>query len=226
VEAIMKALSQTAKVGGPEPVSPGQVSLKDEARKARRRLLPTTLTFLAFTSAVMVAALRHGDVLRVAAFAAAGVLSFSFVEYCVHRFILHGRFPDGRGVRRVLHRAFDHLHVQHHARPWDSNHNGGTLNDTLIPVAAIFLLLVATTPFTTGPVFWAAIAASYVLEEWIHHAIHYCSFHHPWFLALRRHHSLHHAAPGTESNYGLSSPLWDVLLGTKLRPAAPAHRRS
>ena len=216
----MKALSAAAKVGGPEPVSPGRFNLKEEARKARGRLLPTTVTFLASSFAVIAVALREGPAHWVIGFALFGVLFFSFVEYCVHRFILHGRFPDGRGVSHVLHKAFDHLHIQHHARPWDSNHNGGTLNDTLIPMAVLLIGFVATTPFAAGPVFWAAIAASYVVEEWIHHAIHYCSFKQPLFLALRRHHSFHHAAPGTESNYGLSSPLWDVILGTRLRPSA------
>ena len=222
----MKALSAAAKIGGPERVSPGQVSLKEEARKARGRLLPTTVTFLGLSAAVIATALREGPAHWVAGFALGGILSFSFVEYGVHRFILHGRFPDGRGVRHVLHKAFDHLHIEHHARPWDSTHNGGTLNDTLLPIVIIFVLFAATTPFPTGPVFWAAIAASYVVEEWIHHALHYCQFRHPWFLALRRHHSLHHAAPGTESNYGLSSPLWDILLGTRLRLVAETRRRS
>lgn len=223
----MKALNAAAaKIGGPERVSPGQVSLKDEARKARARLLPTTVTFLGFSALVILTALRSGPRSWVLGSAFCGVLSFSFVEYAVHRFILHGRFPDGRGLRHVLHQAFDHLHIEHHARPWDSNHNGGTLNDTLVPVLGIFFVLVATTPFESGPVFWAAIAASYVVEEWIHHALHYCQFSHPLFLALRRHHSLHHAAPGTESNYGLSSPLWDVLLGTRLRPGGEAKGRA
>jgi sterol desaturase/sphingolipid hydroxylase (fatty acid hydroxylase superfamily) len=223
----MKALTAAAaKIGGPERVSPGQVSLKDEARKARRRLMPTTVTFLGLSALVIGAALRVGPAHRVAGFALFGILAFSFVEYSVHRFILHGRFPDGRGASHVLHRAFDHLHIEHHARPWDSNHNGGTLNDTLLPIVTIFVLFALTTPFATGPVFWAAIAASYVAEEWVHHALHYCQFRHPWFLALRRHHSLHHAAPGTESNYGLSSPLWDILLGTRLRPVAETRRRS
>src|SRR5947207_713094 len=102
----MKAHDPATKIGGPDPVSPGQVSLKEEARKARLRLLPTTCTFLAFALAVILAALRDGPVLWVAGFASLGVLSFSFVEYCVHRFILHGRFPDGHGVRHVFHKAF------------------------------------------------------------------------------------------------------------------------
>ncbi len=219
----MKPSSEPPKIGGPEPVLPGRVCLRDEARKARGRLLPTTLTFLAFSVTVVATAFREGPARTVVAFAVLGVLSFSLVEYCVHRFILHGRFPEGRGVRHLLHTSFDHLHVQHHARPWDSNHNGGTLKETLIPILGVFLGFVVTTPFAAGPVFWAAVAASYVGEEWIHHAIHYCSFKHPAFLALRRHHTMHHAGPGTETNYGLSSPVWDVLLGTRFK-ATPVSR--
>ncbi len=220
----MYTATARTKIGGPERVSPGQVSLADEARKARGRLMPTTLTFLGLSTLVVGAALREGPALRVLGFALFGVLSFSLVEYGVHRFILHGRFPDGRGLRHLLHQAFDHLHVQHHARPWDSNHNGGTLNDTFVPVVSVLLIVLGLTPLPTGPVFWAAIVASYVLEEWIHHSIHYCAFTHPAFIALRRHHFVHHAGPGTESNYGLSSPLWDVLLGTAFTPPRHAVR--
>ena len=92
---------------------------------------------------------------------------------------------------------------------------------TLAPLTAIFVLAFLTTPLATGPVFWAAIVASYVVEEWIHHAIHYCSFTHPAFLAMRKHHFVHHAAPGTEANFGLSSPLWDGLLGTSFKASRP-----
>ncbi len=218
-------IKTNTKITGPDTISPGQVDIKDEARRARRRLLPTTITFLASSAMVIGIALRKGPTWWVLAVAIAGVLSFSLVEYCVHRFILHGRFPDGRGIRHVLHKAFDHLHIEHHARPWDHQHNGGTLNDTLLPMVAIFLLLFLTTPFAAGPVFWAAIAASYVAEEWLHHGSHYCSISHPFFRNLRRHHTLHHAGPGTESNYGLSSPLWDVLLGTRYKATRPPHRR-
>lgn len=220
----MNAITTGSKIGGPEPVSPGQVSLGDEARKARARLMPSTLTFLGMSALVIGAALREGPAFRVLGFAIVGVLSFSLVEYCVHRFILHGRFPDGPGLRHTLHTAFDHLHIQHHARPWDSNHNGGTLNDTFVPMVTILLITIGMTPLSTAPVFWAAIAASYVLEEWIHHSIHYCSFTHPAFVALRRHHFVHHAGPGTETNFGLSSPVWDVLLGTEFKAWGPASR--
>ena len=219
----MRARSEAGKIGGPDPVSAGRVNLKDEARKARRRLFPTTVTFLGFSAAV-IAAGGHAAPGRAGVFALSGVLSFSFVEYSVHRWILHGRFHDGPGWRHFAHTSFDHLHIQHHARPWDSNHNGGTLNVTLIPTGAILLVFLLTTPLATGPVFWAAVLASYVVEEWIHHAIHYCRFSHPVFVALRRHHALHHAAPGTESNYGLSSPLWDSLLGTRFSLSGASAR--
>jgi hypothetical protein len=44
-----------------------------------------------------------------------GVGFWTFVEYMVHRFILHGVFPDGPGLRHALHLLFDHLHVEHHS---------------------------------------------------------------------------------------------------------------
>ena len=49
--------------------------------------------------------------------AGSGVAFWTWVEYLVHRHILHGVFPDGQGLQHVLHRLFDHLHVEHHRRP-------------------------------------------------------------------------------------------------------------
>ena len=73
----------------------------------------------------------------------AGVAFWTWLEYFVHRLILHGVFPDGPGSRHWLHVLFDHLHVEHHKRPWDGSHINGTLKDTgpfLLPAFLLALL--------------------------------------------------------------------------------------
>ena len=60
-----------------------------------------------------------------------GAALWTLVEYFAHRKVLHQRFPDGPGLfQRWLHRTFDNLHTEHHARPWDGNHINGTIKDT------------------------------------------------------------------------------------------------
>jgi hypothetical protein len=95
------------------------------------------------TTVALVYAVRSNP--RVAALAwALGVAFWTWVEYLVHRHILHGVFPDGPGLQRLFHRLFDHLHVEHHKRPWDGNHINGTIKDTgpfLLPAAVLALFL-------------------------------------------------------------------------------------
>jgi hypothetical protein len=114
-----------------------------EARKGRRRLYPVSAVYSVATTAALVHALRSSPAVAAAAWLL-GVAFWTWVEYTVHRYILHGVFPDGPGLRRLWHRLFDHLHVQHHARPWDGNHINGTIRDTgpfLLPAALVGLLL-------------------------------------------------------------------------------------
>src|SRR5262245_46458185 len=90
-----------------------------EARKARRRLYPVTVVYTLCSLTMVGFCLTAGQPLRGLFFYALGFVVWTWVEYEVHRYVLHGRFPDGPGlVQHFLHKNFDHLHWEHHARPW------------------------------------------------------------------------------------------------------------
>jgi len=212
----------------------GPVDLAAEARKARLRLYPLTVLYTAYGLGVIglgLATSRHP--MAALGCVAAGVVAWTLVEYLAHRFVLHGPFADGPGWwQRRLHRAFDHLHVEHHARPWDGNHVSGTLKDTGAAVAVVGALSFVA-PLGTLPVFWAALVQSYVVEEWIHHSVHYASVYGltgPYWRSIVRHHAFHHGARGTNVAFGLSSGAWDFVLGTRAgdaaRPPSAAHHES
>jgi len=193
------------------PISPADLRRKREARIARHRLYPVTTVYSAYSLTVLVLALRSSRVALV--IFASGVVAWTLMEYLVHRYILHGRFPDGGGLRHFLHKAFDHLHEEHHARPWDGRHVNGTLRDTAMyvaPVAALSLLA----PIHTAPVFVAGILQSYIAEEWVHHSVHFCDFRNRYFQYIRRHHLYHHSPSGSEAGYGLTNDFWDMVLNT------------
>lgn len=202
---------------------PFSASLKPaEALKARRRLYPVTALYSAYACTVTFLALRNGPWTTVLAFFGAGVAAWTLVEYLVHRYVLHGRFPDGPGfVQHLLHRSFDHLHIEHHKRPWDGNHVSGTTKDTL-PFVLVLAGASYLTPLPTLPVFVAAVLLSYIAEEWVHHSVHFCSFKGRYFQYIRRHHLFHHSPIGSEVGYGLTSGLWDVLCRTRI--PAPMRR--
>ncbi len=212
----MSKIHQFGRPGGPNPVVPGRFVLAVEARKARARLLPSTFFYPLQLVVAVALSLRSIPPLQAAVSVALGLSAWTLVEYLVHRYILHGRFPDGPGVRHVLHRQFDHLHLAHHARPWDGNHVNGTLKDTLGPSSA-FMAFGFVVGMKSGlPVFFASLMLGYILEEWVHHAVHFCNLRNPYFRYIKRHHLFHHSPRGSEVGFGLTSGAWDFLVGTRI----------
>jgi sterol desaturase/sphingolipid hydroxylase (fatty acid hydroxylase superfamily) len=193
--------------------TPASIRWAQEARKGRRRLYPVTVVYLGITAAAMALALRSRPGAAAAAWLA-GVAFWTWLEYFVHRRILHGRFPDGPGAQHWLHVLFDHLHVEHHERPWDANHINGTIRDTgpfLLPAFLLALLL----PPHTLLAFLCGLAQAYVAEEWVHHSVHYYHFRNRYFRYIKTHHLYHHSQRGSELGFGLTSGMWDVVYGTR-----------
>jgi sterol desaturase/sphingolipid hydroxylase (fatty acid hydroxylase superfamily) len=110
---------------------------------------------------------------------------------------------------------FDHLHIEHHKRPWDGNHVNGTLKDTG-PFVGLFILLSWGFPTNTAPMFVAGLMLFYILEEWVHHSVHFATFKLRYFQYIKRHHLYHHSPRGTQVAYGLSSGAWDVVCDTRI----------
>jgi sterol desaturase/sphingolipid hydroxylase (fatty acid hydroxylase superfamily) len=198
------------------PISASRLHL--EARKARRRFLPATVFYTAYSLGVLALALRSAPRRPVLLWFAGGMVAWTLLEYAVHRYVLHGRFPAGRTLyRRLTHRYFDHLHWEHHARPWDSGHVNGTLRDTL-PFSAVLIGLSCLAPLRTGPVLVAGLLMAYVVEEWIHQAVHFYDFDNRYFRYIRRHHLYHHSPRGMNAGYGLTSGFWDAVWDTRFPP--------
>ena len=200
---------------------PAGIQRTVEARKARRRLYPVSLLYSAFALGVMTLAFPAQPRLTLSFFAL-GVVAWTAVEYAVHRYVLHGRFPDGPGLlEHFLHKYFDHLHWEHHKRPWDGNHINGTIRDTLpflLPVAMLCFLF----PLATAPALLAGFVQAYIAEEWVHHSVHFCEFRGRYFRYIKRHHLYHHSPKGSAVAYGLSNGFWDVVSGTRI--SAPLRR--
>jgi sterol desaturase/sphingolipid hydroxylase (fatty acid hydroxylase superfamily) len=202
--------------GIPDPIYPPGIDLKRQARTARRRFYPVTLLYTLYGLPVIWRAARV-HLWSTLAFVALGIGCWTLVEYLVHRFVLHGRFPDGRGLRHTVHRFFDTSHGDHHLRPWDGMYINGFL-DTL-PFALLLAGLSWLFPLATAPVFVAALLVCYVAEEWVHYSVHFHRFRWRYFDYIRRHHLYHHSPRGKEIAFGLTNSLWDVALETRI-PAA------
>jgi Fatty acid hydroxylase superfamily len=188
-----------------------------EAGKARARLYPSTALYCAYSLTLLVWALRDaGHRAATLVFLALGVATWTAVEYFVHRYLLHGRFPDGPSVvAHFLHVRFDPLHWEHHERPWDGEHINGRLRDTLVFVL-IFVGIGAFFPIWAAPVMVAGFLLSYVAEEWVHHSVHFYHFDNPYFRYIKRHHLYHHSPKGGDVGYGLTNGFWDIVFSTRI----------
>lgn len=202
--------------GIPPPVYPKGVDLAKQARIARTRFYPVTVLYTAYASVVLRFALRSRP-LGTLVYAALGVVGFTWAEYLVHRFILHGRFPDGPGwLRHQLHRFFDTMHGDHHLRPWDGMYINGFLDS--LPFAIVMALASFRFPLQTAPVVVAVLLQCYVIEEWVHYSVHFHRFPVRYFEYIRRHHLYHHSPRGSGVAFGLTSGLWDAAVATTRIP--------
>jgi 4-hydroxysphinganine ceramide fatty acyl 2-hydroxylase len=131
---------------------------------------------------------------------ALGLLAFSFVEYFFHRWMFHTRIP-----------LFAQGHQLHHEKPlgYDS------LPFFLPPVVLSILtgVMVLILPMGFAYLLMGAVTLGYIAYGLSHFTIHHVRFKQPLMRRWAGSHHVHHYHPG--SNFGVTTPLWDVLLGTR-----------
>ena len=101
---------------------------RQQATMARRRLYPLSAFYTLYAILVLAIAFSTKHPWIAVALFSAGCVTWTLVEYLFHRYVLHGRFPPGKGlIRKFLHERLDPLHWDHHARPFDGSHISGGL---------------------------------------------------------------------------------------------------
>jgi len=188
---------------------------RGQAVLARTRLYPLTIFYTVYALIVFVIVSTTRHPWTSVAFFAAGNVTWTFVEYLFHRYVLHGRFPPGTGlIRRFLHERLDPLHWDHHQRPFDGSHISGELKDILplffvaVPVSFLF-------PVYTAPVMLAGVVQSYVAEEWLHYALHFSNSRFPLFRRIKKYHLYHHSPRGIDKGFGITTRFWDGVFDTR-----------
>lgn len=153
-----------------------------------------------------------------AALVAAGALAWTFVEYWLHRLFFHLR--PGGDARRVTSYI---VHRHHHAAPADR----ARLVATPAQSASLALLLFAVYSALAGPsARWPLITGTllgYLGYELVHYSAHHRRPRTALGRALRRHHLRHHFADAG-TNFGISSPLWDLVFRTYSSGQDPEDR--
>jgi len=188
---------------------------REQSRIARRRLYPLTVFYTAYSLLVLLLVSRSAHSWVGAVFCLAGIPVWSLVEYLFHRFVLHGRFPPGRGmIRRFLHERLDPLHWEHHERPFDGWHISGELKD-ILPLFVVAAPVSFLFPVYTFPALLAGVVQSYVGEEWLHYFMHFAKSRNRYFRRLKYYHLYHHSPRGINKGYGITSGAWDLVFHTQ-----------
>jgi sterol desaturase/sphingolipid hydroxylase (fatty acid hydroxylase superfamily) len=202
---------------------PFRVYKREQARISRHKLYPVTAFYTLYSAVMLFLAARASHPYAAIGFYVAGVPVWTFFEYLSHRYILHGRFQKSQHrykfYKTLANKYLDPLHWVHHERPFDGDHINGRLRD-LLPLFAVtapvsFWLF---PPFTAS-VLLAGVCQCYVIEEWVHHSVHYYNFRDPYFRYMKKHHFYHHTSQGMTRGFGLTNGLWDVVFKTQFPQA-------
>jgi len=134
---------------------------------------------------------------------AAGMAGYSLLEYCLHRFVLHHVPP------------FRRMHDLHHASP--TAMVGTPTYYTSAFAGGVFLALYWTAGWAVAAGLTFGLVLGYLWYGLVHHAVHHWSARKGSYLyQLKRRHSQHHHVP-QPCNFGVTTALWDRLLGTERR---------
>jgi dihydroceramide fatty acyl 2-hydroxylase len=138
-----------------------------------------------------------------------GVLSWTLMEYVLHRFIFHYSARSTFGKQLVY-----AVHLSHHETPRTRN---GFFSSLLVslPVATAYLLLawIVMGSLHAAALLFAGLSAGYFCYEWLHFQAHHRRPRLRLLRYLRKYHLLHHYQT-PELRFGVTSPLFDLLLGT------------
>jgi sterol desaturase/sphingolipid hydroxylase (fatty acid hydroxylase superfamily) len=129
-----------------------------------------------------------------------GLFAFSFIEYFFHRWMFHTRIP-----------LFEQGHRMHHERPLGYDALPFFLPAVLLLVLAGLFILIMPSGFAM--LMAGSITFGYIAYGLSHFVIHHVRFRQPLLRRWAGAHHVHHCHP--DSNFGVTTPLWDVLLGTR-----------
>jgi len=148
------------------------------------------------------ASLRHHDLNPLAVFLTIGLglFLFSFFEYFIHRWLFHGSV-----------RIMAEGHQSHHLNPVGYDSLPFFLPAMVLMIlTGIFVLLM---PMKSAFLLTGTITFGYVTYGLSHFSIHHIRFQKSWAKHWSAHHLIHHRH--TDANFGVTTPVWDVLLGTR-----------
>jgi Fatty acid hydroxylase superfamily len=139
--------------------------------------------------------------LPLAGMAVVGLVSWPFIEYALHRFILHGLKP------------FSTWHAAHHQRPHALICTPTVLSASLITLL-VFVPAMLLTDIWLATALTFGLLTGYLAYAITHHAIHHWHGNSAWFKQRKHCHALHHNPRRPPAHFGVTSSVCDSLTGT------------
>lgn len=181
---------------------------------------------------MLYAAFQGPDVVvKVGALFVAGIVIWTFTEYVMHRWLFHVRKEVEDQTREVLSkqpidtpalpvmRGFTQTryfieHGVHHDFPNDSDRLVMPPGAS-IPLAVLFYYgFLWTLGPVAAPAVFAGFTVGYLFYDTTHYAVHHFRLKSKIGLYLKKHHFRHHYGDNSK-DFGVSSPLWDIVFRTK-----------
>lgn len=147
-----------------------------------------------------------------------GLFLWTLAEYVVHRFVFH--FPPHTPRQERISFLF---HGVHHAQPLERSRLVMPPAAS-IPLALLFYgLFGLVVGLILGVGYWvyplfSGFVLGYLIYDLTHYALHHIRLPGSYYKFLRQYHMRHHSQTPNQ-RYGVSSPLWDMVFGT--RPDEP-----
>ncbi|MFZ6014574.1 MAG: sterol desaturase family protein [Bacteroidota bacterium] len=170
--------------------------------------VPVTI-FLVYAAAILYWSISHTNLspsMTILLFLT-GFLSFTWVEYNVHRYIFHIPTPT-RFAKNLQYT----IHGVHHEFPKDKERLA--MPPVLsITIATILLLLFRLAMGDLAFAFMPGFLVGYIAYLSVHYVVHAYPPPKGWLKTLWINHAIHHYKDGRVV-FGVSSPLWDYIYGT------------
>lgn len=162
-------------------------------------------------------AVRATPALLVVTLVAVGIFLWTLVEYAMHRWVFHYEPRSVLGKR--LHFM---LHGVHHDYPNDASRLVMPPSVS-IPLAFIFYGIFLGLFGRLAPAAFVGFLVGYLFYDMLHYATHHFPMQSRVLAWLKKYHLRHHYQDD-EAGYGVTSPLWDYVFGTRAarREAAAA----
>jgi sterol desaturase/sphingolipid hydroxylase (fatty acid hydroxylase superfamily) len=180
-------------------------------------LTPIVAVSSGFAAVYLVAAtLLSGTPLTILAVALAGLFYWTFLEYLLHRWMLH--WEPERPVYKMIRKCFP-SHRSHHDHPMNERKNVKLQLKIIVGLLSFYTLVMwaAGLPLSWSLALNAGLLFGYQAYEYVHVACHHLPMR-PWYpRLLKRHHAIHHHRDETV-NFGVTTTIWDHVFRTTWRP--------